>query len=132
MQAESDQGQPVSSSPEDRSWAAVAHLSALLFVAIHWPGMNALGPLVVWLAHREASPFVEHQARAALNFQIGMGILMLANLPLVFLFVGIFLGWLIAGINVVFIVLAAVSAAKGNAYAYPFTMHLVKPPGAPT
>jgi len=122
-----EQQVPSADLPEDRVWAAAAHLSALLAVAVPWPGMNIVGSLVIWLAHRDRSPFVEHQARAALNFQIGMAILMLANVPLVFVAIGIVIAWAIVLINMVFVLLATLTAAGGKGYVYPFSLHLVPP-----
>ena len=116
---------PVATSADERAWGVAAHLSALLAV-VQVPFINCLGPFLVWRIRGDESAFVEHQARAALNFQIGMSILMLANWPLYLLWIGVPLGWAIALINTGFILWAAIRTSGGEAYSYPFTLNLVK------
>lgn len=118
----------VATRSEDRMWGAMAHGAAFLGLAVPLPGMNVLGPLAVWLAHKDAGGFVEDQARASLNFQISMAILYLATLPFVLLLVGIPVLLGIKLFSVVFVIVAIINAASGKAYAYPFSMELVKPP----
>ena len=43
-------------------WAMLAHLSGIIFYFI--------GPLVIWLIQKETMPFVNDQAKEALNWQI--------------------------------------------------------------
>jgi uncharacterized Tic20 family protein len=119
--------QPESVSADDRTWAAAAHLSAFLGLIIQFPGMNVLGPLVIWLARRDDSAHVDDQGLKALNFQITMAILWIATFPLVFILIGIPLFWAISIVNVIFVLVAGIQAASGKAYTYPFTMDLVKP-----
>ena len=55
-------------SSESRNWATFAHLSAfVMFLGIP----SLIGPLVVWLAKKD-DPYVEAQAKEALNFNISM------------------------------------------------------------
>jgi uncharacterized Tic20 family protein len=64
---------------EERNWGVAAHLSALIggFVV---PFGNFIGPLVVYLQNKNSRPFATEHAKASLNFQITMGIVILLAL----------------------------------------------------
>ena len=121
---------------EERQWAMFAHLSAIVggVVTAGWAGSIGcfLGPLVIWLMKKETMPFVDDQAKEALNFNITVGIvfLVLFLLTLGTLGLGILLTgplMIIVGIAwLVFTVIAAIKANDGVAYRYPFTLRLVK------
>jgi len=100
------------------------HLSALAMFII--PFGNIIGPLVVWLTNRDKYPVVNDQGREALNFQISMLLYSLIGLVLVFILIG---GLILVGLlifNIVQIILAALSANKGNSYRYPICLRLIK------
>src|SRR5437867_12806413 len=54
-----------------RIWNILCHASALLGVFLHFPG-HLLGPLIVWLAKRDASPEIDAHGKESLNCQISM------------------------------------------------------------
>ena len=123
-------------SAEERQWAMFAHLSALLgaVVTAGWAGSIGcfIGPLVIWLVKKDTMPFVDDQAKEALNFNITVAIIffVLFVLTLVTLGIGIFLTlplMVIVGIAwLVFTIIAAVKANQGERYRYPMTLRLVK------
>ena len=116
-------------SAEERQWAMFAHLSAIIAALI---GLSFLGPLVIWLIKKDSSPFVDDQGKEALNFNITVGIAMLALwiLTLVTFFFGGFLTiplmFVIGVAALVFVVIAAIKSNEGQAYRYPFAIRLVK------
>jgi hypothetical protein len=112
-----------------------AHLSALLgcIVTGHWFGWGCfLGPLIIWLVKKDSMPFVNDQAKEALNFNITIAIIGIALLLLTLMTLG--LGVLLAvpiGVVVgvawlVFTIIAAIRANEGVRYRYPFTLRLIK------
>ena len=109
---------------EERLWAMTAHLSA--FVGYFFPFGNILGPLVVWIAKRDTSEFVEDQARESLNAQISVTIYLAVAAVLFLIIIGIpiFFGLLLA--NVVLIIVASIKASDGLRYRYPLIFRLVK------
>ena len=123
-------------SAEERQWAMFAHLSALLgaMLTAGWAGSIGcfIGPLVIWLVKKDTMPFVDDQAKEALNFNITVAIIffVLFVLTLVTLGIGIFLTlplMVIVGIAwLVFTIIAAVKANQGERYRYPMTLRLVK------
>lgn len=123
-------------SADERQWAMFAHLSALLggLLTSGWAGSAGffIGPLVIWLMKRETMPFVDDQAKEALNFAITVSIACVALLVLTILSLGI--GALLTipllmaiGItSLVFIIIAAIKANEGVRYRYPVALRLVK------
>jgi uncharacterized Tic20 family protein len=87
---------------------------------------NILAPLIIWLARRDTSAYVEAEAKEALNFNISVALGGLVCAALTVALVGIplgiilFLGWL------VLTVVAAVKASEGVGYRYPISLRLVK------
>lgn len=110
---------------EARTWGPLVHLSSLsLFMGI--PFGNVLGPLVIWLWKREQHPWIDWQAKQALNFQITLSLVILAAIPLCILLIGFPL--LIAALGTILIlpVVAAVKTANRESYHYPFAFPFIK------
>jgi len=122
-------------SADQRQWAMFAHLSAIAG-AVLTSGIGGwgtfLGPLIIWLVKKDRMPFVDDQAKEALNFNITVAIVFFALWVLVFVTLGIGLliaipAWFVIGIAwLVFTIIAAIKANDGVTYRYPFTMRLVK------
>ena len=120
---------------EERQWAMFAHLSALVG-GLLTSGVGGwgciLGPLIIWLMKKDTMPFVEDQAKEALNFNITIGAIFLVLWMLTFMTLGI--GIILTGpimlvlcvAALVLIVIAAIRANEGKAYRYPMTVRLVK------
>lgn len=129
---------PASGEPsaDEKQWALFAHLSALLggIVTSGWAGSIGcfLGPLIIWLVKKDTMPFVNDQAKEALNFNITVAIVFFALFLLALLTLGIGLIiaiplWIIIGLAwLVLTIIAAVKANKGEAYRYPFALRLIK------
>ncbi|HET6905491.1 MAG TPA: DUF4870 domain-containing protein [Rhodanobacteraceae bacterium] len=122
-------------SAEERQWAMFAHLSALLGgLVTGWVGGWGwfLGPLIIWLVKKDTMPFVNDQAKEALNFNITIAIIfviltILSVATLGFgLVVALPLMFIIGIAALVLIIMAAVKANEGKAYRYPFALRLIK------
>jgi uncharacterized Tic20 family protein len=122
--------------PQQRQWAMFAHLSALLggLLTTAWGGSIGcfIGPLVIWLVKKDTMPFVEDQAKEALNFNITVAIIFLVLFLMTIFTLGI--GIIITGplffiVGIAWLVLTIVAAIKANdgvAYRYPLTLRLIK------
>lgn len=122
-------------SHEERQWALFAHLSALVggLLTGAFAGLGCfVGPLVIWLIKKDTMPFVNDQAKEALNFNITVAIIGLALLLLTVItfgfgvFLAIPIGILVGIAWLVFTIIAAVKANEGERYRYPFTLRLIK------
>jgi uncharacterized Tic20 family protein len=107
----------ISSTPEERQLAFLCHLGGAFF--------SILVPLIIWLVKKDQSRFIDDQAKEALNFQITLLIAhFVAGLTICFTF-GVINGGL-GIVGLIFGILAAVAANKGEVYRYPFALRLIK------
>ena len=111
-------------SAEEKQWALFAHLSALVGYII--PFGSILGPLIIWQIKKNEMPFVDDQGKEALNFQISVAIAAVVCIILIFILIGIFMLWILAIVDLVFIIIAAIAASNGQAYRYPINLRLIK------
>jgi uncharacterized Tic20 family protein len=103
---------------EERQWALFAHLGGVLAI---FPVVHLLPALVIYAIYQSRSDYIRDQAQEALNFQIVVLIAfftarILNALPLFPDLV--VLVWLF---SLVFSVMAAVAAGRGERYRYPLT-----------
>ncbi len=122
-------------SADERQWAMLAHLSALLcyILTSGWAGSAGgfLGPLIVYLLKKDTMPFVATQAKEALNFSITiciafaalfafsivtLGLGLLVTLPLM-LVIGLY--------AIVYTIIASMKAYEGVTYRYPIALRLI-------
>jgi len=105
-------------------WAMLCHLSALAGYLI--PFGNIIGPLIVWQIKKAEFPLVDDQGKEALNFQITVAIVAVVCFALMFLLIGIPMLIALGIANLVFIIVAALAANKGDTYRYPFAFRFIK------
>jgi uncharacterized Tic20 family protein len=124
--------QPVQElSEQDRSLSLVAHLGGPAGLLLSAGLLGFVVPLIVWLAKRGESAFVENQAKEALNFQITLLVAHVAGWLFVFLtfglglivvwpaYIALWVGELALGIW------AAMQVYSGRRYRYPFNLRLI-------
>ncbi|GAA5517605.1 hypothetical protein Lsed01_00011 [Demequina sediminis] len=109
--------QPMSQSDE-RLWATLAHAGVILF--------GFIPPLIIWLVFRERSAFVNDQAKEALNWSILMAIASFVGAITTIAIIGFVILPLVGIAVLVFGILAAIAANKGEQYRYPFNWRIIK------
>lgn len=108
-------------SSNSRNLAMLSHLSAFVaFVGIP----SLVGPLVVWLLNRD-DPYVEAQAKDALNFNISFFLYGLVAAISIIVLVGIVALPAVLVTWFVLVIVASVKAANGENYRYPLTIEFV-------
>ncbi len=88
--------------------------------------MGFIAPLLVFLIKGKDSRFVRSHSLEALNFQISIMIYAVVSAVLTLLLIGFVLLFGLVVIGIVFPILAAVKASKGEYYTYPLTIRLLK------
>jgi uncharacterized Tic20 family protein len=107
-------------SSDDKNLAMIAHLLGIIF----W----ILSGLIVWLINKDNpdKAFVIRHAKEALNFQITICIVSFVAGLLMFVGVGFLLLPVVIFSDILFCILAAIAASKGENYRYPLTLRLVQ------
>lgn len=104
-------------SADERNLAMVAHLGGTVFFFIP--------ALIIWALKRQDSTYVADHATEALNFQISVLIAMLIANILIWVLIGFALIPIIWLANIIFCIIAAIAASKGETYRYPLTLRLI-------
>jgi len=109
--------QPLSPSDE-RLWATLIHVGGIFF--------GFLPALIGYLVLKDRGAFIRSHTLTALNFQLTMLIAYIVGGITTFLVIG-FLIVAAAGIVVlIFSIIAAIAANKGESYSYPLTIKFIK------
>jgi hypothetical protein len=111
--------QPPLSDADQRMWAMLSHIGPIV--------LGFIAPLVIWLVFKERGRFVEEQAKESLNFQIMLAIAGVVFWIITIITLGfggiLFLAFIVA---LVFMIMAAIAANKGEPYRYPVNLRLIK------
>lgn len=108
----------ITPSNDECNLAMLAHLLGIF--------TSFIGALVIWLVKKDDSAFIAGEGVEALNFQITIALGWIVAAMLTFILIGFLMYPLLVIVNLLFCILAAVSASKGKPYRYPFTLRLVK------
>lgn len=110
---------PQPMSPEDqRLWATLTHIGGIFF--------NFIAPLIAYLVLRDRGGFIREHARVALNFHITVAIAYAACGVLTIVLIGAILAPIVFVLTVVFGIMAAVAANRGEFYHYPLAIEFIK------
>jgi len=105
-------------SPSDaRMWSMLTHIGGIFF--------GFIPSLIVYLVYKDRDPFLRRHAVQALNFQIIMTIGLTISWMLTALFIGFLLVPAVWICMVVFSIIAAMAANKGEEYTYPMVPQMV-------
>ena len=112
------QGAQAPVSPSDaRMWSLFAHLGGILF--------SFVPSLVIYLIYKDRDPFIRRHSAQALNFQIIVAIGYFLSGLLIFVVIGFLTYPAFFVLSVVFSIIAAMAANKGEEYTYPMVPQMV-------
>ncbi len=114
----------VMSQQEERTWAMLCHLSALLGHFI--PFGNIVAPLLLWQIKKNESDYVDYHGKEALNFQITLSIYLFISAILVFVAIGFLMVGALLIFNLVIVIIAGVRANEGEYFCYPMNIRFIK------
>lgn len=110
---------PTPMRPEDEKlWAILTHVGGLFF--------PLLAPLVIYLVLRDRGPFIRQHSATALNFHLTMAIASIVGVITSVFLIGFFLLLAVAIIWLIFAIIAAVTAGRGDYYTYPLSITFVR------
>jgi uncharacterized Tic20 family protein len=102
---------------DERTWSLLAHIGSII--------LGFLAPLIVMLVKGNESPTVRTHSVEALNFQITVLIGYVISWILMFLLIGIALLPIVWIVSLIFSIIGAMAASRGEPYKYPFALRLV-------
>ena len=105
----------------DRTLSIWMHLSTVLGVIIFWP-IAVIAPLVLWMARRDESPFVDDHGREVLNFIISFVIL---HVGLVITIIGIPLIPVLWVVGLISVIRGTIAAGCNEFFRYPMTIRFI-------
>jgi len=108
-------GLPVST--DEQTWAVLAHASV--------PFLGVVGPLVVYLLHRDGNPYLRATAAEALNFSLLYTLAQVVGWVLTAVLIGFVLLPVVFVGGLVLAVLGALAASRHELYRYPVSLRLV-------
>lgn len=108
---------PEQPSQNDCNLSMLAHLLGIVTFIF--------GALIIWLIKKDESSFVGDNAREALNFQITVMLGFIVAKILIWVLIGFALLPLIYIGNIVFCIVGAVAASKGQRYRYPLAFRFL-------
>jgi len=119
------EGQGEALSKGARQWAMFCHLAGLAWM-IAWllPIIGGVvGTLIVWQVKKDDDPFIDKSGRRAFNFQLSM---LIYAVGLTITVIGIVLLPVVAILDIVFTIIAALRAGDGKDYRYPLSIEFIK------
>jgi uncharacterized Tic20 family protein len=109
--------QPLSPADE-KLWSILVHLGGIFF--------NFVPALIGYLILKDRGPFVRQHTGTALNFQITLVIAYAVGIVTSLILIGFLILAAAYIANIVFSILAAVAANKGESYEYPLAYKFIK------
>lgn len=112
-------GQPVTEmTPADqRLWSTLTHVGGILF---GW-----LAPLITYLVLKDRGAFVRAHTATALNFQLTLLIAYVVGAVLSLVIIGYLILLAAWVLSIIFGIMAAIAANKGEFYTYPMSIKFV-------
>jgi uncharacterized Tic20 family protein len=108
--------QPMSPSDE-KLWATLIHIGGILF--------GFLPALIGYVILRDRGPFIRAHSATALNFQLTMLIAYVVGVVTSVIIIGLFVLLAVWVAVIVFGIVAALAANRGQAYTYPLSIRFV-------
>lgn len=100
------------------------NMGLLLFILCIVTGF--IGPLILWLMKKDGSRYINEEGKEVLNWCITFVLAYIVSVILMFVVIGIFLMFALLIVHLVFNIMGAIAASKGNYYRYPFALRLLK------
>ena len=100
------------------------NMGLLLFIFCLITGF--IGPLILWLIKKDSSQYVNDQGKEVLNWCITVVGAYIVCMLLMFIVIGFFLVPAVLLVHLVFNIMGAIAASKGNFFRYPFAIRLLK------
>lgn len=106
------------------TYCMLIHLSQLASIVI--PGLGFILPIVMWASNKDKHEAIDIHGKVTINWLISLFIYSVICGILVFIIIGIFGLALLALLNIIFAIVAAVKANDGQVWVYPLSITFLK------
>lgn len=110
----------------EKTWSMLIHLGGAIISFITYASLAFLPALIGFLVLKDRGPFVRENTKNALNFQLTMLIGVIVGWITAFFLIGFLILIAVWVVNIIFSIIAAVRANRGEVYRYPITIAFVK------
>jgi uncharacterized Tic20 family protein len=112
------QPQPSMNPADEKLWATLVHIGGIFF--------EFLPALIGYLVLKDRGPFIRSHTRTALNFQLTLLIAEVVGWITSIIIIGIIILIAVYVVRIVFSIIAAVKANRGEFYTYPLAIPFLK------
>ena len=102
---------------DEKLWSTLIHVAGIFYF---------LPSLIGYLVLKDRGPFVLMHTRTALNFQITIALAHIVGFILTIVLIGFAILAAASIVNIVFCIVAAVAANRGQSYEYPLAIRFIK------
>lgn len=106
-------------SHDTRTWSVLLHISQFCWFI---PLGGVIAPLVIWLIQKDRLPGIGPHFRAVMNWHLSALLYAVVCVPLVFVLVGIPILIALGVVAIVFPIMGAVKASRGECWRYPMSI----------
>lgn len=110
--------QPLMSPADQRLWSTLLHVAGIFF---SW-----LSALIGYLVLKDRGEFIKEHARQELNWQLTVTIGLIASYILTFVLIGVVTLVAVYILAVIFGIISALAANKGELYRFPIAIQFIK------
>lgn len=115
---------------DERTWAVLGHISTIVAAVVSVGWLSFVGPLVIWALYRDKSAFVRQSAAGAFNFNLVIWAVTIVGWIFFITLIGIpvaIIIWIVVFVaSIVYHVLAALAASRGEVYRYPWSITILR------
>ena len=121
--------QPTPAAADDKTLAVLAHLSPIIALVLSAGWLSFLGPLIVWFIWRDRGGLVRNAAATSFNFNITIWLAMVIGwicfFTIILIPVALILFFVPGILQLIFSILGAMKASRGEAFRYPFQVPIL-------
>ncbi|ADU28784.1 DUF4870 domain-containing protein [Evansella cellulosilytica] len=103
---------------DEKTMATLIHVLGIFF--------GVFSTLIIWLIQKDKSKYVDHHGKQNMNWQLTLIIGYFASFILMFVLIGFLTIIAIGVLDLVFSILAAVAANKGERYKFPVAIPFIR------
>ena len=122
-------GQSLTPTSDERTWAVLGHLAAIVAAVISVGWLSFVGPLLIWAVYKDRSAFVRKAAADSFNFNLAVWAAIIAGWVMLFTVILIpvaIIVWIVAVVaGLWFHIRAAMAASRGVCLRYPWSIRVL-------